>query len=273
MPPSSAPVSPPLAHFLAGLGTERVWGQVWIRRLDGGAGFELRQADDRAADAAGLRSVAGTELRTLAEITVGGRFRPLKSAPTLVRGWRCAVESEAGLAAALQALQPGALADAWAWETGIAPADRWEDVVGRQAGRGRELASLSGEALAAVVVAGCHPAACLDRRCWTAPGVPAGPTDGKGAIPCLEPCGAFLAFAQACARTEQAATVPVHFAPDDLATLAAALRHVLNRPADGGREEDLGAPLDPRRVARLLERHRELWDRAAEGPSDADAHE
>lgn len=268
---SPASSSPPLDHFLARLGGERLWGEVRVRRA--GRGFELRHAADGAAAEAILREVAVGDLRGLADLAADGRFRPLKSAPTLVRGWRCVAGDEGELAEALQALYPGSLADAWAWETGRDRGVDFADVAGRQAGRGRVLAGLTGPALAAVVAAGCGAAFCRDRRRWRAAGVEEDDGMGKGEVPCLEPCGVFLAFAQACARTEQAESVAVHFAPDDLATLAAALRHVLENPAAGWQDGGVDAPLHPRRVARLLVRHREVWERRAENAPEADAHE
>ena len=277
VPPTSPPLPPrsypPLDHFLARLGEERVWGEVRVRRE--GQGFELRHRADSAvgAEVPALREVRVTDLRQLADVDRHGRFRPLKSAPTLVRGWVCRVETPSQLREALDALYPGSLADAWAWETGVDRGVDFADVAARQPGRGAVLRTLTGPPLAAVVEAGCAAAVCLDRRCWRADGVPPDPGIGKSDVPCLEPCAVFRAFAQACARTEQAVTVPVHFAPDDLATLAAALRHVLAHPVEDVQEGDFNHPLHPRRVARLLARHRELGDRRPESGSDLDVHE
>lgn len=268
--PSPTPY-PPLHHFLARLNEARIWGEVRVLRLPNG--FELRHRADLTAEVGALRAVRVEDLRRLADTTADGCFRPLKSAPTLVRGWVCRAAGPAELGEALQALYPGSLADAWAWETGQARGADFAEVAARQPGRGGALRGLTGAALAAVVEAGCAAAVCLDRRCWSAAGVAPDSGEGKGEVPCLEPCAVFLAFAQACARTEHAATVPLHFAPDDLATLAAALRHVLAHPAEGVQEGELEHPLHPRRVARVLARYPEVRECRSGALSDADTHE
>ena len=270
MNPSTVP-HPPLDHFLAGLGPERVWAEVLIRRE--GDGFELRHVRDREVEATRLRTVPVSGLRALADRTAEGEFRPLKAAPGLVAGWRCPLRRNADLAAALHHLYPGSLADAWAEATRAEAPVSFLDFTARLEGRARHVGELGGTALAAAVEAGCGPHACLKRRRWTVPDLAADDGTGKSAIPCLEPCPVFLAFARACMETEHAPTVPTAFAPDDLATLAAALRHALKHPPTGERGAGSGSPLDPRRIVHVLARHRCLdlpVDGAVSEPNESD---
>lgn len=264
-------VHPPLEHFLSGLREERVWAQVLVRRQ--GDGFELRHVADRAVPIERLRSVQVGELRALARETAGGEFRPLRAAPNLVSGWCCAPRDGRQLAEALEHLYPGSLADWWASVTGAARAADLREVLARQWGRRRAIQKLRGEVLAAVVNAGCAPGVCLKHRRWTAPEVPPEDAFAKSSIPCMEPCALFLSFARACAAIEDSPSVPVALAPADLATLAEALRHALEHPRPGVRDGELDAPLHPRRLLRVLERHASIWAQAAvdRAESDTDA--
>jgi len=242
--------------FLAGLGEEREWGQVWVRRMAAGAsGFELRHVLDRKADSGGLRRVPVERLREICRLTADGRYRPLTGAPNLRAGWVTVVRDAAELALALHQLYPGSLGDAWAAAQPAFPIPSFERVAEKQLGRSKVLNQLRGGKLAAVIEAACSPRACLKHRRWTAKGVAEDDPGSKGAIPCLEPCPLFLGFARTCAEIEQKATVSVEFAPDDLATLAAALRHALEHPPGGLREGEVADPLHPGRVARVLARY------------------
>lgn len=214
---------------------------------------------DRSVPFSQLRAIPVRGLREVAESTAEGLYRPLKGAPNLSSGWGCVARSDAELSEAIQILYPGSIADAWAWEAGApgVSAD-FAAVAERQLGRMKILSRLRGEGLAAAVTSGCGVGSCVRRRCWTAAGIGPEAADLKSAIPCLEPCPFFLGFARACAEIEEESTVPVEFAPDDLATLAAALRHALEHPPRGLREGDLASPLHRWRVSRVLARHAAL---------------
>jgi hypothetical protein len=256
-------LTPLLDDFLAALRHERLWGQVLIRRMD--SAFELRHVEDRGAAVETLREVRLADLRPLAAAAANGSFRPLKSTPTLRTGWRCRIADGGHLVAALDELYPGSLADWWAVIRGQAMPKDYPDAVARQLGsKAAALARLRGPALAATVHASCSPSSCLKHRRWSAPDVL--PDDGlnKSAIPCLEPCPVFLTFARACAASEESPTVGLQLAPEDLATVVAALRHALERPPPSIREGEVGAVLHPWRITRLLERQGTAWVRASE---------
>ena len=262
----SSTLPPPVAHFLAGFSPEgeRVWGQVRIRR--GPDGYELRHVLDRVVADGALRVVSVAELRSLAACTASGAFRPLKSAPTLRSGWRCVARGDEELETALAHLYPGTLADARAWSAGLAAPTNWSEFAAMQVGRARGLARLEPAAFRPAVEAGCSASVCLKRRLWAGPGVEPEPESGmdgnKSQLPCLEPCALFAAFARACLANADALTVPVQIAPEDLATIAAALRHALEHPPAGLREGSFSEPLNPRRLLRVLAVHEAAWHRA-----------
>jgi DR2241 stabilising domain/4Fe-4S iron-sulfur cluster binding domain len=261
VPLTDPTVYPPLELFMATLGAGRVWGEVCVTVVNGG--FDLRHQGDRDVADPGLRAVTVPELRTLAQFKSDGTFRPLKSAPTLVSGWRCLASTPGDLASAINHLYPGSLADWWTTQTQSAAPTGYRDVAARQTGKGRILQDLKGPALAAVVSVTCAPSACLKHRLWHALDVATDRGAGKSAIPCLEPCPLFLSFARTSARIELSPALSEPFAPDDLSTIEAALRHTLSHPPVGLRDGEVFSPLHPKRVARVLERHADAWAKAA----------
>ncbi len=182
--------NPALRQFCARMGESLVLAQVLIRRA--GAGYELRQVEDGEVAAESLRRVTPAEARRLAQFTGTGEFRPLKSAPTLARGWLMAAANERQLELALAGLYPGALADWHAAAGANPPVTPFRDFVNRQSGMYRIAAKLSDAQAAEVIGAGCDASRCLKRRLWTVDGLaPDGP-EGKSLIPCLEPCAVLL---------------------------------------------------------------------------------
>lgn len=271
VPPVSSWVHPPLEAFLSMLGEECLWLQVLVRRQ--GETVELRHVADRERSDGDLHPVAAGELRALTHTTAEGQFRPLKAAPNLVQGWRCVARSREEVGMALDALYPGSLADWWALRTGSARPGTYAERAALRPGRsGALLRGLHGPALAAVIEGACGPASCGKHRRWSAPDVSSDDPAGKGRVPCLEPCPVFLAFAQACARTELSPSVRVELAPDDLNTLAAALRHARDFPPRSERAGDFAAPLHPWRVARLLGGPARAWDRSPSSESESESH-
>jgi hypothetical protein len=193
--------NPALSAFLAGLESESTFGQVWIRRI--GRGFELRHVADRQRDPAALRLLGENDIRPLAQFTARGVFRPLKSAPTLQRGWRATPRDEEALGAALNQLYPGAVADWFAAQAPLPPLTSYREFTGRQTGMYRITTRLDDAAAAAVIRACCHKDFCLKRRLWTVDGLPPDPPAAKSVLPCLEPCAILLESARKTARAGQ----------------------------------------------------------------------
>lgn len=264
-------LSPPLLRFLADLAETRVWGQVVIHRTT--EGFELRQVEDLPLPRDSLTRRTTEELRLLADRAPDGSFRAHKSAPDLARGWWCPIADPAELGVALDDLYPGALADWFHTVEGTALPTDLSRVAARQLGSGRILQHLEPGAARSLIRWGCSPNACLRHRRWAAPGTPPEAEESSShRIPCLEPCPWWLKLARTCARIEETATVPAELSPDDLATVAAALRWVLDHPPEGLGAGDLGSPLHPWRVGRLLERRASLWPQAPDAQSENQSH-
>lgn len=259
--------NPALATFVTHWRDEVTLAQVLIRRA--AAGYELRHVADREAAPDSLSLLKCSELRALAQTTAEGAFRPLKSAPNLRAGWRSLPATDAELEAALQQLYPGALADWFAAQSSPSPVTDYRAFTGRQTGMYRITAMLDDAQATFAIGACCDRRFCLKQRCWTVAGLePDGVTE-KSLIPCLEPCAVLLEFARKAMRLLQEDKVRVELAPDELATLRAALEAAAIHPVTG-READFGNPLNPRRLELLRRKLEPLLRAPAPNPSAAE---
>ena len=249
-PIMSAVMNPALRAFAALIAPELTLAQIFLRRVV--EGFELRHVADR--ETATLRAVAPEELRSLAQCTSGGAFRPLKSAPNLQAGWRCLARNEEELETALRHLYPGAVADWYAAQSSSPPVSHYREFTARQTGMYRATALLTDTQAAQMARASCHRNFCLKQRLWTVEGLSADDAAEKSMMPCLEPCPVLLEFARKAQRIELEEKTRFDLAPADARTLQAALQGAL-RPADeGGREADFSADDNPRRLQLVLEK-------------------
>ena len=194
-------LNPALKEFVAHIENELVLAQVLIQRS--GAGYELRQVEDRAAGAESLRLIKPDAMRAVAQVTATGEFRPLKSAPTLQRGWRLRAQSDAELETALSQLYPGAVADWHATRATNPPVTNYREYTNRQSGMYRITTMLNDAQVAQVIGAVCEPKSCLKRRWWTVTGLRPDSAADKSLIPCLEPCAVLMEAARKAMRAEQ----------------------------------------------------------------------
>lgn len=194
-------MNPALSAFAAAIADELEVAQALVRR--DGRGFALRHIADRAAREDNLRIVPVAGLRVLAQCDTSGAFRPLKAAPTLVRGWRARAADDAELGAALEQLYPGAVADWFAARPPVPPVTGYREFTARQTGMYRLTAMLEDAQAARVITTGCDARHCLKRRLWSVAGLAPDEAAGKSVIPCLEPCAVLLESARKAARKQQ----------------------------------------------------------------------
>lgn len=225
-------MNPDVRAFLDSFGTEIVFGQVVIRRCS--QGFELRHAANRGAEPAALTTVSGTELRTLAQSTETGAFRPLKSAPNLRSGWRAAAADGAALDLLLHYIYPGAVSDWFAAQSPNPPVTSYREFTARQTGMYRVTTFLDNAIAGVAIRACCHVDFCLKRRLWSVEGLPPDEAGAKSVIPCFEPCALMLEFARKAARLEQHADAA--------------------EPVGEVAEANFDAPNNPRRLRFVLEK-------------------
>jgi len=180
-----------LADWLAG-GGDRM-GEIAIARVP--AGWELRHADD--AGRADLTAHAQPEAaRHLANLDAAGNFRPLKTAPTLVRGWRLVLSDVAAVRRALDYFYP-AMTGVWLSHTrGELVPVVLRETLARQTGMYRVTQKLTDPQACELIDRVC--AGCLKHRLWeTATANPSSPAFPAGSLPLLCQEASNLLVAQA----------------------------------------------------------------------------
>lgn len=179
MTPGSKPETPNAGVLLAALeswlaaGGSRI-GEIVISRGPAN-GFRIRHHAD--AQERNLTVYSGPEAaREVAKYDAAGEFRPLKSAPTLIRGWEISVPGTASLKQALDFLYPAALANQVRWLNGEVAAPTLRQTLDRQTGIYR-VTSLIRDGEAEELVAGLCAQKCLRHVMW--------PLDHGHSWPCL----------------------------------------------------------------------------------------
>ena len=250
----SAIPNPALDAFIARVSPEIVFAEAIVRQvLDG---FDVRHVAD--CNTSTLRLVSAAQLREIAQFTEHKQFRPLKSAPTLQRGWHFLARNASDLDYALQCLYPGGISDWFAVQCPAPPITHYRDFTARQTGMYRATASLSDEQVAHVARAGCHKRFCLKQRLWGVEGLSPDDASEKSLIPCLEPCAVLLEFARVIARFEQREKHSVQLTSEEIATVAMALERMASARQTETREADFAAPDNGRHAQRILEKLRPL---------------
>jgi hypothetical protein len=136
-------------------------GEVAIR-----PNLDLVHWEDRAADPLTLREIKSWEdLRELIRLDADGKFRPLRAAPRLPRGWLYRSSDGNSLQTALDYIYPAALAN-WSLQVrNELPVTSWRETAERQTGRFRVVREIDAAALDDLVAHYCQRG-CLKRRLW-----------------------------------------------------------------------------------------------------------
>jgi sirohydrochlorin cobaltochelatase len=159
-------------------------GEVAIR-----PGYELLHRDDLGTPLAKLKTLASwEELREWVLLDAGEKFRPLRSAPNLRRGWIFRVANLAEVQLALDYLYPAAVANAALWKKGALPITPWKETAERQTGRFRIVREIDDAGALDLVATYCQPN-CLKRRLWSPNEAPSlSVSAGEISLLCPEAC-------------------------------------------------------------------------------------
>lgn len=188
----SRDVNKALADWLAA-GGERI-GQIVIQRE--ADGWELRHAEDAARTDLALQEDAEAA-RHLANLDAAGIFRPLKTAPNLVHGWRLVLPDAAAVRRALDYFYP-AMTGVWLSHLrGELMPVVLRETLGRQTGMYRVTQKLTDPQARALIDTVC--AGCLKHRLWEIATLnPQAPAFPAGSLPllCHEACNLLVAKAR-----------------------------------------------------------------------------
>ena len=192
-----------------GLTTE--WGQLSItvtRDGDEGRRYELVHTDDTDADVTDLTAYEDPlDARTVAKHEDGGKYRPLKTAPTLQTGWVFDGLGPGALVETVDCFYPATIANWHREREGELDVDHWHETMKRQSGiygvvqtwdrkEGYEHVDWVAEAC-------CDDSQCLKRREWQYDDDTELSVDGgDGEFPCREPCSLVISAARRWTKLE-----------------------------------------------------------------------
>ena len=140
-------------------------GEVLIRRISGG-GFILSHRHDEGRD--GLECFQNSEdAAEIARYDEAGKYRPLKTAPNLRRGWRLELVDLTELRRALHYFYPGRLAMFAAWKENRLTTTPLRKTLTRQSGMYRVASKISDEQINDLVGNFCRSnGGCLRTILW-----------------------------------------------------------------------------------------------------------
>ena len=205
-------------------GLVRVWGQLHVTVTasdEPGVGrreYTVRHVQDAGRHDLDADAVDDTPfdryddpiaIRDLARVDDRDRYRPLKTAPTLRRGWEFQSLSAAALLTLVEYCYPATVPNWFREREGSLDVTHWREAVDRQTGIYRVVKRWDrGEGhqhVEWVADACCADSQCLKRRVWQYDGETTLESDGGvGQFPCREPCSLVIAAARRFIRLEAA---------------------------------------------------------------------
>jgi len=231
-------------------GIDRQWGQLSITARfvdiddpDGQRVYDLWHVDDADSDLADLEVYDDPrDAREIATYDEDGRYRPLKTVPTLVSGWAFTGLSGAELVETIGFLYPATIAN-WHRELrGNLDVDHWTETAERQTGIYDVIDELPREAVDWMAEACCVDSQCLRRREWEYDEDDDVDVDGGDSpFPCREPCSLVIAAARkwAILESEEEHTYELELTTSELNQLEELIDAVAEGRTDEIREADV----------------------------------
>jgi hypothetical protein len=264
-----------------GTGIATEWGQLRVTATlaEGGRRrYRLRHAADEGADAAELeRYDDPLDARELAKFADDGRYRPLKTAPTLATGWEYPDLGPAELVDAVEFFYPATVANWHRERTGELDVSHWQGTMARQTGmygvvetwdrgEGHEHAEWVAESC-------CRDSVCLKRREWGYDdGTELETPGGDGAFPCREPCSLVVSAARTFTKldAEEPRSYEFELTPSEKAQLEALVDAVADGEVSGVRDADFDEGANRYRARFLRARRFDDEGQLCGRPTDAE---
>ncbi|EMA39703.1 DR2241 family protein [Halobiforma nitratireducens] len=205
--------------------------------------YDLHHREDADTPLAALERYGDPrDIREIVRTDLDGRYRPLKTAPTLEAGWIVTGLSGAELIEAIRFLYPATIANWHRERQGILDVDHWQETASRQTGMYASVDSLPREAVDRVAEACCVDSQCLKRREWEYAADDELEVDGgDGRFPCREPCSLVVAAARkwAAIENEPERTYELELTPSERQQLTELIEAVAEGRTRAVREADL----------------------------------
>lgn len=182
------------------LAAELAAGDLTIGQIRIEPGYRVLHGEDMGCDRLKI-STDPHDAILLARYDSAGRFRPLKTAPNLVRGWRLDLSTIEDVLLALDFFYPAAVGTARARRDGELRPVCLRETLGRQTGLYAVTKKLTDEQAGTLIREFCH-AGCLREILWPiSPDVPSPAKEhpsGPQGLPlsCAEACNLFVAEAR-----------------------------------------------------------------------------
>ena len=223
-------------------GVTATWGELRItaRVEDGLRRYDLGHVDDETPAAELTTYDDPLEARTLAKHDDDGKYRPLKTAPTLQTGWAFTDLGPADLVQTVEFFYPATVANWHREREGDLDVNHWRETMERQSGiygvvktwdRGEGYEHVNW-----VAEACCDDSQCLKRREWEYDDETELDVDGgDGAFPCREPCSLVVSAARRWTKLEgeQSQTYEFELTPSEKEQV----ERIVEAVADGETEE------------------------------------
>lgn len=225
-----------------GEGLTRLWGEVHITTTlkEGQRRYSIRHKDDTGqADLVVYDDPL--DAREIAKHDDDGRYRPLKTAPSLRTGWAFTGLSGRELLRTIDFLYPATVHNWYLEQEGELDVSHWRETAQRQTGIYDLIEELDGEQLEWLTEACCVDSQCLKRRQWDeSDAEPIDTPRGDGVFPCREPCSLVIAAARTWTllEREQTREYTLELTPSEKEQLETLIEAVAEGRVDEIREAD-----------------------------------
>jgi hypothetical protein len=242
-------------------GIDREWGQLRVTTTVADNGirqYEVRHVDDNDAEASALTPHTDPfDARDIGTLDTDGRYRPLRTAPSLKSGWIFPELTADEVYEAVEAFYPATVVNWHREQRGELDIDHWQDEQDRQSGIYNLITVLPDEAVEWAAAACCDDSQCLKRREWElSDDESLGAEGGDGVFPCREPCSMVVAAGREWAKREREDTQTYEFelTPSEKEQLEEIIDAVADDTVDEIREADIGEGANRYRVRYLREK-------------------
>jgi hypothetical protein len=230
-------------------GIERAWGELKITATVTDRGerrYDVRHADDAGVPVDDLDAYEDPlDARELVTFDEKGRYRPLKTAPSLAGGWVFPDLGPRDLYETVETIYPATVANWHREREGELDVSHWRETMERQSGiygvvktwdRGEGYEHVNW-----VAEACCDDSQCLKRREWEYDDETDLDVDGgEGVFPCREPCSVVVSAARKWTRleSEQPRTYEFELTPSEKEQVEDIIDAVADGRIDEIREAD-----------------------------------